>query len=230
VRPHDVKEATMPELGGPRVLMSFYDGQAHEAVAHAQRGQQLAPLGTVAHAKLVAHEMRALALIGHSDKVSSTRCRAEEAIAALPPNTPTRGAFSINLADDPPYTATSLLLLGRHKEAEEATRRVIATFYGSDASGHRKNPSGFARTNLILALALAGLGKLDEAYAAGSAALESPQLTWPVAVLARKLDQTLIRDFTSTTEACSYHELYVAAMRQNPAVRDQSTHHSSPSS
>ena len=188
------------ELGGwaaqTRVRMSFYDGQAREAVTHAQRGQKLTQLGTVAHAELVAQEMRAWALIGNSDKVSSTRWRAEQAIAKLSPGTPTQGAFSISLADDPPYTATSLLLLGRHKEAVEPTRRVIATFYGScTGEGGSEHPSGFARTHLILALALAGLGKLDEAHAAGSMALEAPRLVWPAAVLAGKLDRTLMGHF-----------------------------------
>lgn len=223
------REAHYPELEGwaaqTRVLMSFYGGQAHEAVTHAQRGQQFAPLGTIAHAKLVAHEMRAWALIGNSDKVFSTRWRAEKAIAKLPPDTPTRGAFSISLAEDPPYTATSLLLLGRHQEALEATRRVMGTFYGSGTGeGRREHPSGFAQTHLILALALAGLGELDEAYAAGCVALDAPQLTRPVAVLAGKLDRTLMRDFTDTTEACVYHERYVAAMQQNPSVGGQPTH------
>jgi hypothetical protein len=65
---------------------------------------------------------------------------------------------------------------------------VIATFYGScTGEGRREHPSGFTRAYLILALALAGLGKLDEAYAAGSVALEALRLVWPVAVLAGKL-------------------------------------------
>ena len=228
------REVCYPELGGwaahTRVLMSFYDGQAHETVTQAQRGQTLAPLGTVAHAKLVAQEMRAWALIGNSDKVSSTRWRAEKAIAKLPPDTPTQGTFSISLADDPPYTATSLLLLGRHKEAVEATRRVIATFYGSCTGGGGEHPSGFARTYLVLALALAGLGKLDEAYAAGSVALEAPRLVWPVAVLAGKLNRKLMRDFTGTAEACVYHERYVTALRQNPSVGGQPARSGAPSS
>ncbi len=215
------REAHDPELGGwsalTRVRMSFYDGQADEAVAHAQRGQQLSPVGTAAHAALVTQEMRAWALIGDSGKVSSTRRRAEKAIAKLPRDTPTRGAFSISLADDPPYTATSLLLLGRHKEAENATRRVIATFYGpGTGEGRREHPSGFALSHLILALALAGLRKVDEAYAAGSVALEAPRLNWPVAVLASKLDRTFTRDFPDTTEARAYHEQYVATVQQNP--------------
>jgi hypothetical protein len=125
--------------------------------------------------------MRAWALIGNSDKVPSTRRRAEEAIAKLPPHAPTQGAFSISLADDPPYTATSLLFL-------------------------------------------------DEAYAAGSVALETPRLVWPVTVLAGKLDQKLMRDFTDTTEACAYHERYVAAMQQNPSVGGPPARSNAPSS
>ncbi|MBV9447291.1 MAG: hypothetical protein JO345_15520 [Streptosporangiaceae bacterium] len=229
------REAHYPELEGwaaqTRALMSFYDGRAHEAVTHAQRGQQFASLGTVAHAKLVAEEMRAWALIGNSDKVSSTRWRAEKAIAQLPADTPRRGALSISLAEDPPFTATSLLLLGRYQEAVEATRRVIAIFYGSDSDeGRREHPSGFARTHLILALALAGLGELGEAHAAGCVALDVPRLTWPVAVLAGQLDQTLMRDFTHTAEACAYHERYVAAMQQNPSVGGQPARPDPPSS
>jgi Helix-turn-helix domain len=211
-------EARYPELAGwaaqTRVLMSFYDGQAAQAIAHAQRGQRLAPIGTVAHAKLRAHEMRAWALLGNADKVASTRRCAGAAIAKLPPNTPTQGSFSISLADDPPYTATSLLLLGRYEEAVAATRRVIAAFYGSrageDGEGRTRHPSGYARTHLILALAMAGIGRLDEAYAAATTALQAPclTLTWPVAVLAGKLDRMLMRDCAGATQARSYHELY----------------------
>jgi hypothetical protein len=213
-------EAGHPELAGwaaqTRVLMSFYDGQAYEAIAHAERGQQLAPLGTVAHAKLVVQEMRARALLGdtQADMVASTRRRAEQAIARLPSDAPTRGAFSIALADDPPLTATSLLLVGRLQEAEAATRRVIAAFCGSSSEkGQAADPSGFARIYLILGLALAGLGKLDEAHAAGSVALSAPRFVRPTAVLAGRLDRNLRRDFAGTPEARDYHERYVTAVQ-----------------
>ncbi|MGH3974424.1 MAG: helix-turn-helix domain-containing protein [Pseudonocardiaceae bacterium] len=219
------REAGYPELAGwaaeTRAVMSFYDGQGRETVNHAQRGQTLAAFGTVAHAKLITQEMRAWALLGNSDKVSSTRLRAEQAIAKLPTNAPTQGRFSISLAEDPPCTGTSLLLLGRYKEAVEVTRRGIVTFYGSCVGeGRRENPSGFARACLILALALAGLGELDEAYAAASTALEAPRLVRSVAVLAGELDRKLMRDFTDTTEACAYHERYIAAMQQSPSLGD----------
>jgi hypothetical protein len=213
-------EAGHPELAGwaaqTRVLMSFYDGQAHEAIAHAERGQQLAPLGTVAHAKLVVQEMRARALLGdaQADMVASIRRRAEKAIAKLRPDAPTRGAFSIALAEDPPLTATSLLLVGRLQEAEAATRRVIAAFCGSSSEkGQAADPSGFARIYLILGLALAGLGKLDEAHAAGSVALSASRFVRPTAVLAGRLDRNLRRDFAGTPEARDYHERYVTAVQ-----------------
>ena len=216
------RKAGHPELAGwaaqTRVLMSFYDGHSGEAVAHAQRGQHLVPLGSVVHAKLLAQEMRAWALLGKPEKVSSTRRRAEKAIAALPSRMPPRGAFSISLADDPPYTATSLLLLGRNKEAAEATRRVISTFYGSTGGdGRGEHPSGFACTHLILALALTRLGELDEAYRAGCMAVAAPRLIWSVDRLAGKLDRALTHGFADTFEARDYHERYVALVQQRSA-------------
>src|SRR6266508_3093493 len=63
-----------------RVLMAFYGGRAREAVTCAQKGQTLAPLGTVAHAKLVAQEMRAWAQLGDVREVDSARRRSEQAI------------------------------------------------------------------------------------------------------------------------------------------------------
>jgi len=199
-----------------RVLTAFYIGRAREAVAHAQRGQTLAALGTVAHAKLVAQEMRAWALLGDPHMVTHTRSRAEKAIAELPADPPAHGAFSISLANDPPYTATSLLLLGRFQEAEDLTRQVIATFYGpGGGDGPGQHPSGFARTYLALALALAGLGRLDEARAAGGGALSVTRLDWPVVVLAGKLDQALTRDFAGTIEARDYHQQYIAVIEHH---------------
>ena len=222
------QEARHPELAGwsaqTKVLMSFYDGRARDAVALAQRGQQLAPLGTVAHAKLLTHEMRAWALLGNADQVASTRRRAEQAIALLPTDRLPQGAFSISLADDPPYTATALLLLGKYQEAVAATRRVIATFYGpATEEGYGGHPSGFARTYLVLALALAKLGKLDEAVVAGCQALEAPRLVRPVNVLASGLDQVLIQGFPDTAEARDYHERYLAVVRGSTTGQSSSS-------
>jgi len=215
------QEAGHPELAGwaaqTRVLMAFYDGQAREAVVHARQGQAVAPIGTVAHAKLVAQEMRAWALLGDAQMVRDTRRRAEETIAKLPSETPTQGAFSISLAADPPYTATSLLLLGQLQESAELIRQVIATHYGPGGrDGPGEHPAGFALAHLRLAFALAGLGRLDEAHSAGTTALDTPRPVRPVVVLAGELDRTLTRDFGDTAEARDYHERYAAVRRTQP--------------
>jgi transcriptional regulator with XRE-family HTH domain len=88
------REAGHPELAAwaaqTNVLMAFYGGQAREAVAHAQNGQTLTPLGTVVHAKLAAQEMRAWALLGDIREVRSAQRRAEQAMATLPIETPAR--------------------------------------------------------------------------------------------------------------------------------------------
>ena len=212
------QEAGYPELAGwiaqIRLLMSFYDGRAPDAVVHARRGQQSALFGTVAHAQLIAQEMRAWALLGDAGEVANARRRAEKAISRLPADTPRHGTFSISLTEDPPYTATSLLLLGRHKEAVTATERVMDAFYSQhDANGIDAHPSGFARTYLVLALAYAGCRQVDEACAAGTKALSSARIVWSVTTLARRVDQTLTREFPDTAEARNFHERCVTLLR-----------------
>jgi hypothetical protein len=217
------EDATHPELAAwaaqTRVLMSFYGGHAREAVAYAQKGQALAPLGTVAHAKLVAQEMRAWAQLGDAREVRSTRRRAEQAIAKLPAEVPTQGAFSISRAGDPPYTATSLLLLGQFHEAKAITRQVITSHYGiGGRNGPGEHPAGFALAHLRLALALAGLGQLDEAHGAGSMALGTPRPVRSVVVLASELDRALTRSFGDTPQVRDFHERYVTAARRTPVL------------
>jgi len=194
-----------------RVMIAFYQGHAGRAVALAGRGQTIAPVGTAAYAKLAAQEMRAWALLGKPDEMAEAKRRAAKAIAELPAGVATTGAFSINLAEDPPYTATSLLLVDRYPEAVSATNRVIGTVYRPEAHNRSAQPSAYARSLLILALAQAGLGRVDEAVAAGQAALDSARLVWPTMVLAGKLDQVLARDFASVTETADYHARYTEA-------------------
>jgi len=157
--------------------------------------------------------MRAWALLGDAGEVARTRRRAEKAIARLPADAPRHGTFSISLAEDPPYTATSLLLLDQFQEAAKATQRVIDAFYGPrNVDGMDAHPSGFARTYLILALARAGLRDLDGAYAAGTVALRASRIVWPVTILARKVDRTLTREFPNAVEAHDFHEQYTAVI------------------
>jgi tetratricopeptide (TPR) repeat protein/transcriptional regulator with XRE-family HTH domain len=214
-------DATHPELAAwasqTRVLMAFYGGKPREAIAHAQEGQAFAPLGTVAHAKLVAQEMRAWAQLGDGREVADARRRAEQAITKLPAATPTQGAFSISRAGDPPYTATSLLLLGQFQEAEAMTRQVITSHYGvGGRNGPGEHPAGFALAHLRLALALAGLGQLDEAHDAANMALAAPRPVRSVVVLASEFDRTLTRAFGNTAQARDFHERFVTTVRRTP--------------
>jgi hypothetical protein len=68
------------------------------------------------------------------------------------------------------------------------TRKIITTAYNPHTRAPADQPTNYARTLLILALAAAGLGEIDEAAAAGVAALESGHVVWPTMVLAGKLD------------------------------------------
>ena len=92
------------------------------------------------------------------------------------------------------------------------TRRIIETAYRPQARAPWDQPTNYARTLLILALSAAGLGDLDEAMAAGAAALECGRLVWPTMVLAGKLDQALARQFPGAAHAADFHARYLNAV------------------
>lgn len=198
------QDAGHPELLGwaalTRALIAYYQGQADRSVALACRGKEVTPLGTVAHAKLAAQEMRARAMLGDAAGMAHAKRQAATAMERLTPDAATTGAFAIPRAEDPPYTATSLLLVKRYQDAAEATRRVIETVYRPLSRNPNDQPPNYDRALLILGLAEAGLGRIDEASAAGNAALECGRLVWPTMVLARKLDH-LLGESSSKTAA-----------------------------
>lgn len=216
---HRGREAGNPEIAGwaihTKVTTAFYQGQASHAISLAEQGRHITPVGSVAFARIAAQEMRAWAMLRQPDEAESARRRAAEAMASLPSGVATSGALSIHLGDDPPYTATSLLLLGRYREAVAATERVIKTTYGPGPWSRTEMPSSYARSLLILALAYAGVGQVDGAVAAGSAALESSPLVWPTKVLAGKLARSLAHDFGELAEISDYRERYINAVRQS---------------
>lgn len=208
------REAGHPELAGwatlTRSMIAFYQHQPRYAADLAAHGQRLVEAGTVVCAKLAAHEMRAAAMAGDADRMVDARREAAMAIAKLPAGATDRtGAFSIAVTDDPPYTATSLMLLGRFTEAVSATSTVVRTVYQAEARHRGEHPSGYARSLLILALAHAGAGNLDEALSAGHAALAGSRPAWPTMVLAGRLDHILQRDFANARELAAYHSRYV---------------------
>lgn len=208
------REVEFPELTAwamlTRSMIAFYQGQPRHSADLSTKGQRITRAGTVVHAKLAAQEMRAAALIGDTDRMAGARIHATAAIARLPSTTTEQsGVFSIPLANDPPYFATSLLLSGRFNEAVSATNQVIRTVYRPEARQRGDHPSGYARSLLILGLAQAGTGDLDEAVSAGHTALEGNRSAWPTLVLAGKLDRVLQRDFGDAAETKKYHARYL---------------------
>ena len=91
------------------------------------------------------------------------------------------------------------------------TRRIIDTAYRPQARAPWDQPTNYARTLLILALAAAGLGDLDQAMTAGTAALDSGRAVWPTMVLAGKLDQALSRQFPRAACTADFHARYLDA-------------------
>jgi len=209
------RDAGYPELLGwaalTRSLIARYQGDPVRSAAAARQGQAQAPAGTVARAKLAAQEMRCLAMAGDTAGMSAARRQASAAMSRLGPSAPASGIYSVPHAEDPPYTATSLLLAGRHGEAAAMTRQIIATAYSPQTRAPADQPTNYARTLLILALAAAGLGEIDEAAAAGAAALEAGPVVWPTMVLAGKLDQSLTATSPGSAHAADFHARYIDA-------------------
>jgi hypothetical protein len=77
---------------------------------------------------------------------------------------------------------------------------------------------------LILAFAHAGIGELDEAAAAGMAALAGNRPAWPTVALATQLDHVLADTFTGAHQASGYHALYLEVAdllrRPTPVPKD----------
>jgi transcriptional regulator with XRE-family HTH domain len=206
-------EARHPELAGwaalTKSMIAFYQGQSRQSLTLAAQGRSATPIGTAVHAKLAAQEMRAAAMAGDVDRTENASRYAAQSMAKLPSHVKVTGAFSIPMSEDPPYTATSLMLLGRHREAVAATNRVIRNVYQPEARQRGEHPSGYARSLLILGLAQAGAGDLDEAVSAGHAALVGNRPAWPTTVLAGKLNQILHRDFPNAVQTSEYNVRYL---------------------
>lgn len=209
------EEAQYPELRAwaslTRSMITFYQNQPRESAMLALRGRQFVSKGTVVYAKLASQEMRAAAMAGKADRMIEAKREAVQAISQLPSDAPTLGAFSINLSDDPPYTATSMMLIGMHREAVSATERVIRTVYQPETKQRGENPSGYARSLLILAMAHLGDGNLESAISAGHQALDVSRPAWPTMVLARRLDEGISGEIGGSNPAAEYHSRFLAA-------------------
>jgi hypothetical protein len=214
------QDSAQPQLAAwaalTRALIAYYQGHPAQSASLAARGQQLAPPSSAIAVKLAAQEMRAAAKIGDAAHLARARRLAARHMSLLPA-TAGLGAFSVPAGEDPPYTATSLLLVGRFGEAATATTRLIETVYPPRVRDER--PSGYARALLILGLARAGLGAPEEAAAAGHAALTSAAPAWPTRVLAGQLDQALTRDYPGAAPALAYRDRYLQATAPGSGYR-----------
>jgi transcriptional regulator with XRE-family HTH domain len=206
-------EAGYPELLGwsalTRAAIAYYQGDPARSAAIAGQGQAMAPAGSAAQVKLAAQEMRCMAMLGDFEGMADARARAAAALARITPGTAPAGIYSLQRAADPPYTATSLLLAGRYVEAAAMTRAILASAYPSRPTGDQ--PTHYARTLLILALAAAGLGDVDEAAATGTEALSAGRVVWPTMVLAGRLARQLDATSPGSPHATGFRERYMSA-------------------
>ena len=94
------------------------------------------------------------------------------------------------------------------------TRRLIETIYQPKERPPGEQPTNYARTLLILALAAAGIGDVDEAAAVGSAALECGRMVWPTMVLATRLDRFLAATTSDIAGAKEYRARFAEARQR----------------
>lgn len=211
------RDAGFGELAGwsafTRSLIAWYQDRPSVSAEHARRGQSATGPGSAAYVRLAAQEMRSLAALGDAEGMTAARRRAADAMAALPAAPPMPGVFTVPRAADPPYTATSLLATGRYAETAAMTRDLIGTIYRPQDRPPAQQPTNYARTLLILALAAAGIGDADEASAIGQAALECGQVVWPTMVLASRLDRALNRQAAGSAHAEDFRVRYMEADR-----------------
>jgi len=209
------RDGGCPELLGwaalTRSLIAWYQGDPVRSAQAARKGQADGQPGTAAHVRLAAQEMRCTAMLGDTAGMADARRRAAGALSDLRPSVAASGAYSIPRDQDPPYTATSLLLTGKYREAAVVTRRIIETAYSPRSRAPGDQPTAYSRTLLILALAVAGLGEADEAAAAGAEALEAGPVVWPTMVLAGKLNDSLTRASPGSAHAEGFRARYTDA-------------------
>ena len=79
------------------------------------------------------------------------------------------------------------------------------------ADGGDQLLTGPGRVPVAPGRAAAGLGDLDQAVTAGTAALDCGRMVWPTMVLADKLDQALTRQYPRAASTTDYHARYLDA-------------------
>lgn len=206
----------------PLAIMAFYLDRPAEAIEHTRAGRAYAPRKSAAWAVHAAQEMRALARFGPSRQAEFTRARrrAERAIDRLPLAANTGYTFrAVHHATVPFFTAASLVMLENYQDAVPLAEQLVKQ------SESKSSPTGLALYRIEHALALAGLGHLDEAVATGRQVFEAPRLVKSIVNRAGDLDSALQRKFPQATETRDFHEQYVsvAAAHRSSEPRPLST-------
>ncbi|MEV0593172.1 hypothetical protein [Nonomuraea cavernae] len=163
------------------------------AVSAAMRGLSRVPTNHPLAVRLHAQASRGQARLGNHDGFEEHFAKADRLWNALPGRTPSRpdGIETGPLATYAmtAYTASSYIWLGEYELARRHAESAVKAH--ENVPDGKRSPSREAIARLDLGIALANLGAVDEAVAAGMAALDSPRVVASVRTRAADLDLVL---------------------------------------
>jgi len=187
------------------------DGRYQEAIDFARAGQGFAGRATSATVQLAVQEARAWARRGDKREVRSAMQHAGWALRRLPRPVHPEHHFVFDPAKLLFYTATCYVRVGDAERAEDYAREVIALSDGP--SGVARWPRRLITARMDLGLALTQLDRPDEACHVGGLALASDCLVASNLWQASELDDKLMGDYATLSEAQDFHDRYLSARR-----------------
>ncbi|MDQ3760534.1 MAG: hypothetical protein M3460_02190 [Actinomycetota bacterium] len=179
---------------GTQAQIALYDGDPREAVAFAQAGQEISPIGSAALVRSCTHEARASARIGDRGGTLAGLDAAEHAWNVLA-HPLVRSIYSLGSSYLPYCAATSFIWLGDASNARMWASEAV------ESRGNKPEPTvGRATARIDLAIALAQDSELEEASNVGLEALNicAQRLTLP----ARRRIEELLMTLRPFTEPC----------------------------
>ncbi|MGH3772654.1 MAG: hypothetical protein ACRDRW_14885 [Pseudonocardiaceae bacterium] len=179
---------------GTQAQIALYTGDPREAVAFAQAGREVAPIGSTALVRSCTHEARASARLGDRAGTQVGLDAADHAWNTLSQPL-VRSIYSLGDSYLPYCAATAFVWLG-----DPANARIWAS-QAVEPTGDKPEPSvGRATARIDLAIALAQDSELEEASATGLDALDicAHRLTLP----ARRRIEELLAALSPFTEPC----------------------------
>ncbi len=179
---------------GTQAQIALYAGDPQEAVAFAQAGRDVAPIGSAALVRSCTHEARASARIGDRVGTQASLDAAEHAWNVLSQPL-TRSIYSLGISYLPYCAATAFVWL-----CDPANARMWASQSVESTSNKPEPTVGQATARIDLAIALTQDSELEEASANGLEALNicAHRLTLP----ARRRIEELLAALRPFTEPC----------------------------